>query len=277
MAGASFHKFDNISVGSVGYLFEKSAMPYKNQILDDGELKSIKHYKRGMNNKKERAGLESRYEYEYTQSARRAGEGQHSKDATEMEIYHANKHYQDVHRHLVPPHEMTTTMLYEYYNIIPYRPCWMLNISPNWKGPKCGKNIETCRRVSFIREVMNLFATDADRFTKMTYVIEGGKEGNFIHVHAIFRLNHMKPNNLAHMKKGNFLKSFRTIWDSACRGRDIYNKWEGAVGSRYALQTTYLTTQEMLNDKLDYLIEEKKPISHQNHPDFKSIKVGEWD
>ena len=39
-------------------------MPYNNQILDAGNLLSIQHYKRGMNNKKILHELTRRYELE---------------------------------------------------------------------------------------------------------------------------------------------------------------------------------------------------------------------
>ena len=114
-------------------------MPYKNRILDEGELKSINHYK---NTSMDIKTLRKMYIMELI--------GNHMKEdaggpACPMKC----------------ASDMSDSEIYDYYNIIPYRPCWMLNISPNWKGPKCGQNVETCRRVSFIREVMTLFATDA--------------------------------------------------------------------------------------------------------------------
>ena len=239
-------------------------MPYKNEILDAGKIKSIEHYKRGMNNKKLITMLRRRYENEYESGEYRCKNGN---------VNACNKYYNDVFRHLKKPYDMTIEDLYKYYEIIPYKPCWMLNISPDWKSQMLKGKIDTEDKIKLFREVMRDFYDDANRFTKMKYVLEGGKEGNFLHCHAVFELNDKKPNNISHLKKGNFLKSFRTIWDRHSRG----TKWEGKVGSKYALQTTYLTSIEMLNDKMDYLIEEKKPISHQNHESFESIIINEWD
>lgn len=238
-------------------------MPYKNKILDAGQLKSIDHYMSGISYKKEMQFLEDRYRGEYTILETKC---------REPPVEYANECYQKL-KGMTKPWDMTNKMLMEYYDFIPYRPCWMLNISPDWKGNKLKRNVDTAKKVAMVRRVMNIFYGDASRFTKMKYTIEGGKEGNFLHIHAVFELNIKKPNNINHMKKGNFLKSFRTIWNT--ENKDT--KWEGLVGSKYALQTTFLTTKEMLNDKLDYLIEDKKPASHQNHPDFASIVVGEWD
>lgn len=245
-------------------------MPYNNQILDAGNLLSISHYKTGMNNKKILGQLEQRYTNDYQSGEYRCHHGDPEQ---------CNRYYQEVFRFLKKPWDMTKQDLYDYYNIIPYKPCWMLNISPAWKGEMLLSDSKafTDKKIAFLRRVMRFFTDDAQRFTKVRYVMEGGKQGNFLHIHAIFELNSNKPNNINHLKKGNFLKSFRTIWDRCAQSEKHSRQWEGLVGSKYALQTTYLTTKEMLNDKMDYLVETKKPISHQNHDSFKSIIVDEWD
>ena len=99
-------------------------MPYKNEILDAGELKSIRHYKRGMSNKKILNELTKRYELEYVSCELRCSNGS---------IDQCNKYYEEVFKHMKQPWDMTKNDLYKYYKIIPYKPCWMLNISPNWK------------------------------------------------------------------------------------------------------------------------------------------------
>lgn len=245
-------------------------MPYNNYILDAGNFLSIKHYKRGMNNKKILHELTRRYELEWES-------GKHRCECGNTEA--CNEFYENVFQFMKKPWDMTKTDLYKYYNIIPYKPCWMLNISPNWKQERLLNDSKafTDKKIAFVRRVMRFFTDDAQRFTRVRYVMEGGKEGNFLHIHAVFELNDKKPNNISHLKKGNFLKSFRTIWDRCAVSEKHSSQWEGLVGSKYALQTTYLTSQEMLNDKLDYLIEAKKPISHQNHDSFESILVDEWD
>ena len=277
-------------------------MPYQHHILDEGKLKSIDHYK---NMDSINGRLESLYQGEYSinrtkiennikyNQIKQEREAQLARDWEKVEksgrywdamppdqlnYSYPTPESKGLHlergiKDMTPPWEMTKKDLYSYFKMIPYKPCWMLNISPDWKltgGTLKANTMPTTKMVAHIRKTMNDFYQDANRFTKIKYVIEGGKEAKFLHVHAVFELNMDKPNNIAHMKKGNFLKSFRTIWNKD-------KKWEGLVGSKYALQTTYLTTKEMLQDKLDYLIEEKKPLSHQNHSDFKSIVVGEWD
>lgn len=223
-------------------------------ILDEGEIKSIDHYK--MNKKDSFKELDRRYELEYFGAP------------------------EEVQCKMVGPWDMRKADLYAYYKIRPFNPHWMLNISPAWKGQSCeqrNKNgVATAKRVKFISEVMELFYDDARRFSRVKYVIEGGKEADFLHVHAVFELNAKKPNNILHMKKGNFLKSFRTIWNR--HASEVCPEWEGLVGSKHALQTTYITSEEMLQDKLDYLVEDLKPISHKNSPGFKSIQKSiDWD
>lgn len=240
-------------------------MPYNYHILDEGELKYIEHYKMTSKATILHDRLHDQYYKHWWALFERVDRGDR------VCVEELNK--------LTTPHNMTNKMLEEYYNQQPFQSCWMLNISPNWKQEEklLSNRAKTAKMVQFLREVIGLFYDDAKRFTKCKCVLEGGKEANFLHAHCVFELNKNKPNNISHMKKGNFLKSFRTIWDRHCQELK-YKDWEGLVGSKYALQTTYITSEEMLKDKLDYLIEENKPLSHQNHEDFKSIKMNwDWD
>lgn len=240
-------------------------MPYNYHILDEGELKSIDHYKMTSKATVLHEKLYYDYEHMWTLLSRRVSRG-------DMGCYEEFKK-------LKSPCDINNKELELYYGVQPFNNCWMLNISPNWKQEEklMSNKAKTAKMVQFLREVLGLFYDDAKRFTKVKWVIEGGKEGNFLHCHCVFELNKNKPNNISHMKKGNFLKSFRTIWDRHSQELK-YKDWEGLVGSKYALQTTYITSKEMLQDKLDYLIEDKKPLSHQNHDDFKSINFDwGWD
>lgn len=229
-------------------------MPSKHyEILDEGEIKYIDHYK--MREKKPIYYVR-RYQEEYISSLD-LKEDDRLKSITDIctEGIDLEKYCMD------------------YFGVKKFNHCWMLNISPNW--PKITRGNETFEKdqIQHLKEVISLFAEDAQRFTKLKYVIECGKNGDFIHAHCVFELNPHKPNNIAHMKKGNFLKSFRTIWDRHDSG------WaQGLVGSKHALQTTYLTTKEMLSDKLDYLIEDLKPEGHKNkeHPEL-PILISDWD
>lgn len=204
-------------------------MANSGKILDAGIIKNIEHYYMKNNILK---NLEWKYEHSYQTYI---WDMEHGKNPEPM----------------IPPTEMSNADLYKYYDIKPFRPSWMLNISPNWKG-----RIDE-HMIAHFKKVMDIFFHNCDRFTNATYVLECGGDGDFLHCHAVFKLNPKKPGNIASLKKGNFLKEFRSVWDRC-------GDYKGLVKSRHALQTTLITREDMLEDKLNYLIEEKKPESHKN-------------
>lgn len=158
--------------------------------------------------------------------------------------------------------------LYDYYNVEPFQKSWMLNISPNWKG--C---VITRDMINFFIAVIDSFYSNCNRFIKMKYVLENGHGKDHLHAHIVFTLNTKKPGYMTSIKKGNILQEWRNCWNRL--GKDnpsmddltIDDEWIDIVGlckSKHALNTCLLTNKEMLQDKLDYLVEELKPESHKN-------------
>jgi hypothetical protein len=164
--------------------------------------------------------------------------------------------------------------LYEYYNIKKFTKSWMLNVSPNWKG--C---VITREMLNFFIAVIETFYDNCDRFTKMSYVLENGHGKDHLHAHIVFELNTKKPGYMTPIKKGKILTEFRNCWNrlikdnSSMNNLTIDDEWLdpegtyctkrkrkiGLVDERCALNTCLLTSPEMLQDKLDYLVEELKP------------------
>lgn len=198
------------------------------QILDSGELKYIDHYK--MKDKRPIYYVR-RYQEEYIES---------------LDLKVKLKSFNEIFAEGLDLEKYCM----EYFNIKKFENCWMLNISPDWKGNICLDNIR------HFKEVMRLFYNNTRRFSYVKYVLECGGEANFLHCHAVFKLNPDKPGNMKSCYKGNFLKEFRSCWDRL--------GYKGKVKGRHALQTTLITNKEMLKDKLEYLIEELKPESHKN-------------
>lgn len=179
-----------------------------------------------------------------------------------------------------PPDEID---VYEYYNVEKFTKSWMLNISPNWKGVEISREM-----INFFVEVIELFYSNCNRFTKMKYVLENGHGRDHLHAHIVFTLNTKKPGYMTPIKKGNILNEFRNCWNRLIKDNSNMEhmklngkwfdpegyycnkkkKWIGLIDERCALNTCLLTSHEMLRDKLDYLYEELKPASHQNdqHP-----------
>ena len=200
------------------------------KILDEGDFKYIAHYK--MANRKPMSYVR-RYERDYIDS---------------LDLPERMTHILDVDTGGLSIEEWCMN----YYGKSKFNECWMLNISPNWKGTINDNMIE------HFKKVMDIFYTNCRRFLSMDYVLECGGDGDFLHAHAVFKLDLNKPGNLFSMRKGNFLKEFRSCWN---RCDPLYRD---LCKSRHALQTTFITTDEMLKDKVDYLVEELKPESHKN-------------
>ena len=140
--------------------------------------------------------------------------------------------------------------VYEFYGLKQFHRGIMVNISPAWKG----KKQQASQLISLFDAV---FTKDCNRFSKMKYAIEDGENGDFIHAHAVFEFDPrtLKSSMKAH-KKGNLINEFRKIWDK-----------QGNIGllqGKFAIHTTMINHEDILRDKLNYLDEEKKPISHQN-------------
>lgn len=169
--------------------------------------------------------------------------------------------------------EITLNEIYTFFNEEPFRDCLMYNISPKWNGGiggVSGVDLDEIR-IKALETAISLFYRDQKRFTRMKYVIECGKDGGHIHAHCVMELNpELKRSNEGWRRKGRDLQEFRTIWDKLMAETDDYGSVSpvkvGKQWKNYALQCTIIRNKRVLQDKLDYLIEEKKPLSHQNAP-----------
>jgi hypothetical protein len=155
-----------------------------------------------------------------------------------------------------------------YYGVEKFNTAWMLNVSPNWKG--C---VITRDMINFFIAVIELFFDNCNRFTKMSYVLENGHGKDHLHAHIVFTLNTKKPGYMTSIKKGNILQEWRNCWNRLAKDNPsmddltIDDEWIDCVDlckSRHALQTCLITNKEMLEDKLNYLIEDLKPELHKN-------------
>jgi CxxC motif-containing protein len=171
--------------------------------------------------------------------------------------------------------DISLNEIYEFFNEKPFRDCFMYNISPKWNGGIGGVTGVDLQEIQIkaLETAITLFYKDQDRFTKMKYVIECGKDGGHIHAHCVMELNpELKRSNEGWRRKGRDLQEFRNIWDKLMSETDNYGDVSpvkvGKQWKNFALQCNVIRNKRVLQDKLDYLIEEKKPFSHQNaeHP-----------
>lgn len=138
----------------------------------------------------------------------------------------------------------------DYMKIIPFTPSVMINISPNWNGKVIAGKINK------LKKLINLYMSEG-WYDEWSYVIENGSEGKHIHAHIVA---HMNPQRLksteSHLRKGNHTRQLIKY----------SNKIEGMGGliEGVSVQKVILRTETLVKDKLDYLIEEKKPSGHKN-------------
>lgn len=156
-----------------------------------------------------------------------------------------------------------------YFNVEPYYQSMMINISPAWKGEIQDDEHLLVRK--FLKTVMSKFY-DTKFFTRMKYVIECGGEGNFPHIHAVFEFNPKYESQYrGWVKKSNHLRDLRACWNKVCASGAP--QWKDKIASKYAIQSNLLNTKQVRDDKLNYLVEDLKPPSHQNaeHPQYPHI------
>lgn len=139
----------------------------------------------------------------------------------------------------------------KYYNIIPFTPSVMINISPNW-GDKCrGK------RIQCLKQLIDNYLSEG-WYDKWSYVIECGSEGTHIHAHMVCHLNVTRLKSAeSHVGHNNQRRQLQK-WAAKIEG--MRGLIEGV-----SVQSTILRNETLVSDKLDYLIEDKKPPGHKNH------------
>lgn len=180
--------------------------------------------------------------------------------------------------HRLKPMPMDDTLdefLYDFFNVKPFGTCWMLNVSPNWKG----KEINPTMVAHFVATI-EAFYENCSRFTKYSYVLENGHDEDHLHAHIVFQLNPEKmAGTMTSIRKSKILNEFRNCWNRIAKDA----KHENYVhllpkGNNGSLQTCLINNEIMLKDKLDYLVEDLKPFSHQNDPHpLCPIKGGNWN
>ena len=158
------------------------------------------------------------------------------------------------------PSDMTTDDILKFYNIEKFTKCWMLNVSPDWKGKKINLSM-----IAHFITVIEAFYGNCNRFTKYRYVLENGHGEDHLHAHIVFELNENKPGYMTPIRKAKILTEWRNCWNRLSR-ENSYPHFIDLCKNKYALNTCLLTNKQMLLDKLDYLIEDLKPISHKNDP-----------
>lgn len=142
--------------------------------------------------------------------------------------------------------------VYDYLDIIPFTPSVMINISPDWKESKLSMG----RKVWILKNIINSYMEE-QWYDKFEYVIENGSQGDHIHAHIVAHLNPacLKKTE-GHLKRGNHTQQLMK-YAKGIKG------FQGCLKTQ-SIQKMILRNQELVDDKLDYLHEDKKPKGHKN-------------
>lgn len=158
--------------------------------------------------------------------------------------------------------------------VIPFIPCVMFNISPAWKG-EFGKNDLTDKLMiknfcKVIDSYLNESFQGKKRYSKYKYCLECGSEGNFLHAHIVAEINDdISKSVKTHINKGSHCQQLRKWWDN-----HYFKGHQGYLKGKFAIQRNLINTEEILNDKLAYLIESNKEEGHQNLKDLNVVVGG---
>lgn len=166
----------------------------------------------------------------------------------------------------------------DYMGIIPFSPSVMINVSPNWK-----KNTFIAHKKDALKYAMEKYLSSCHRYDRWECVIECGGKGDFVHAHAVAHINTAVEKSVkTHINKGNHkyeIGKHIGKWFEEYAGTNraptnfikmfendinIEKGIEGLLKGKFACQRIMLNNQEIVNDKLDYLVEEKKPEGHKN-------------
>lgn len=147
-----------------------------------------------------------------------------------------------------------------FMGVEPFRPHVMINISPDWKGKFGQDTLIDKIMVKGFRSVIEKYLNSADRYSDWKYCLENGSNGDFLHAHIVAKINPLCEKSVkTHINKGNHKYELMKHWDKNFKGN------EGLLKGKFAIQRIYLNNENLVRDKFDYLIEEKKPEGHKNH------------
>lgn len=170
------------------------------------------------------------------------------------------------------------------YNHTLFTPFLCINISPDWTRfnnnlEKHGYDIPNKAHMlgQLLSRLNQDFAECGKRFAHFNYAVECGKTGEHVHSHAVARINpDMLKTVITQKNKGNLTRSIRTIWQGGImRWYDsskypltstIIEALNDCLNSKFSIQINIIREKNFLQDKLDYLVEDLKPLDHQNKP-----------
>lgn len=159
--------------------------------------------------------------------------------------------------------------LYDFIEKIPFNPCVMINISPAWKG-KAPPLVDCYRQL--LDKTITTYISACNRYRFHRYCLECGSEGDFLHAHIVAEINpDLYKSVKTHINKGNHKYELMKIWDKICEQKNLKGM-KGLLKGKYSIQRILLNSEQLRDDKLNYLEESKKPDGHTNLYDLKWVR-----
>ncbi|AXH79128.1 MAG: hypothetical protein [Circular genetic element sp.] len=145
-------------------------------------------------------------------------------------------------------------VIYDFLEIIPFVPSVMINISPDWKQSELKTEFG---KSTVLKKIIDDYLAEG-WYSKWSYVIENGSNGNHIHAHIVAQMDGRKTLKSCetHLRKGAHTPQ---LIKYAGKVKGIKGCIKGV-----SIQKTFLRNETLVSDKLKYLIEENKPEGHKN-------------
>jgi len=163
--------------------------------------------------------------------------------------------------------------LFGAFGIIPFNPCVMINISPDWKDKIDPKDKRYQR---LLNNTIYDYLNACNRYSKYRYALECGGEGNFLHAHIVAEINPALAKSVkTHINKGNHKYELIKAWKknlADCQLEKGVKGIEGFLKGKFSVQRILINEITMRDDKLAYLQEENKPEGHTNAYNLNFIK-----
>jgi hypothetical protein len=158
-------------------------------------------------------------------------------------------------KHIISVHWGWQKML-DYLGIVPFIPSVMINISPDWS---VAGRVKTDRwKIKILENQLLKYLNTCNRWDKASYVIENGSDGDHIHLHCVAQMSKATLKSVeTHVAKGGISTTLQKQ-TKKLKGMEGLLKGVG-------IQTRTLRTELLVSDKMDYLIDAKKPEGHKNH------------
>lgn len=147
----------------------------------------------------------------------------------------------------------------DFLGVVPFTPSVMINISPNWNVAK--DKLSNTTKAKRLESCINEYMKIDNRYDYYSYAIENGSDGEHIHAHIVAHVNPKLRKSVIGGKKSHIGKGDRLPGAlNTCGGK----RGMKGVFSGKGISTTILNCEDLVKDKLNYLIEDLKPEGHKN-------------